>query len=71
MSRTLTKTLDESRSREFFEHYLTALLPMKRQWFLNQENVNVLRTDALSQEQMGRLAASRVHLQMENMKSNL
>lgn len=59
------KALDESRSRGFFEHYLTALLPMKRQWFLNRRDVDVLRTDALSREETGRGAAAWARIQMD------
>lgn len=60
------KASDESRSREFFEHTLTTLLPLKRQWFLGRENVDVLRTDALDREQVGRQAAAWVRTQMKN-----
>lgn len=59
------KASDESRSREFFEHTLTTLLPLKRQWFLGRENVDVLRTDALNREQVGRQAAGWVRTQMK------
>ena len=59
------KASDESRSREFFEHTLTTLLPLKRQWFLNRENVDALRTDALDREQVGRQAAAWVWAQMK------
>lgn len=58
------KASDESRSREFFEHTLTTLLPLKRQWFLGRENVDVLRTDGLDREQAGRQAAAWVRAQM-------
>ena len=59
------KASDGSRSREFFEHTLTTLLPLKRQWFLGRENVDVLRTDALDREQVGRQAAAWVRTQMK------
>lgn len=59
------KASDESRSREFFEHTLTTLLPLKRQWFLGRENVDVLRTDGLDREQAGRQAAAWVQAQMK------
>ena len=62
------KASDESRSREFFEHTLTTLLPWKRQWFLGRENVDVLRTDALDREQVGRQAAAWVRTQMKNIE---
>lgn len=59
------KTLDKSRSRTFFEHYLTTLLPMKRQWFLGRDDVDILPTDGLSRKQMCEHAADWVLLQME------
>lgn len=59
------KASDENRSREFFQHTLTTLLPLKRQWFLGREHVDVLRTDGLDREQAGRQAAAWVRAQME------
>ena len=47
------KENDPTRSRNSFEHHLTHLLPLKRQWFLGKENVDVLNTDHLSAEEAG------------------
>lgn len=42
------KEADSTRSRTFFDHYVEHLLPMKRQWFLNRDNVDFLNVDGLS-----------------------
>ena len=47
------KEADTTRSREFFEQYLTTLLPLKRAWFADKPNVDVLRVDTLSIEEVG------------------
>lgn len=47
------KENDSTRSRNFFEHYMTHMLPLKRAWFLNQENVDVLMVDELTTEEVG------------------
>lgn len=47
------KESDPTRSRNFFEHTLTRLLPMKKAWFFGRENVDVLPVDGLSREQVG------------------
>jgi len=47
------KAGDATRSREFFEHYLTHLLPLKREWFRERDNVTFLSTDGLTPEQTG------------------
>lgn len=47
------KEQDTTRSRMFFEQYLTTLLPLKRQWFAGRENVDVLSVDGLSAQQVG------------------
>lgn len=44
---------DTSRSRDFFEHYLTHLLPLKRAWFFSMDNVDILKTDSLSPNELG------------------
>lgn len=44
---------DATRSREFFEYYLQKMMPLKREWFLGKENVDVLRIDGLSIEEVG------------------
>lgn len=50
------KAGDTTRSRKFFEHYCTHLLPLKREWFRNKENVTFLQTDGLTAEQAGEAA---------------
>ena len=50
------KSGDATRSRKFFEHYCTSLLPLKREWFRNKENVTFLQTDSLTAEQVGEAA---------------
>ena len=47
------KMNDETRSRTFFDHYLQHLLPLKRNWFIGRENVDVLNVDNLSKDQVG------------------
>jgi len=42
------KENDSTRSRNFFEHYLTHLLPLKKKWFESKENVDFLNVDNLS-----------------------
>ena len=48
------KENDKSRSRNFFEHHLKYLLPLKRNWFLGKENVDVLIVDNLSADDVGK-----------------
>ena len=48
------KENDNTRSRNFFEHYLQYLLPLKRDWFIGRENVDVLNVDDLSAEEVGK-----------------
>ena len=50
------KAGDAKRSRKFFEHYCNSLLPLKREWFRNKENVTFLQTDDLTAEQAGEAA---------------
>jgi len=47
------KQNDPTRSRNFFEHHLTHMMPLKRQWFLGRENVDLLMVDELSAEEVG------------------
>ena len=47
------KLSDTTRTRNFFEHHLKYLLPLKRERFLNKSNVDVLLVDGLSREQVG------------------
>lgn len=47
------KLNDTTRTRNFFEHHLKYLLPLKRKWFYDKNNVDVLMIDDLSKEQVG------------------
>ncbi len=47
------KNNDLTRTRNFFEHHLKLLLPLKRQWFYGRENVDILLVDDLSKEEVG------------------
>lgn len=47
------KAGDATRDRGFFEHYLTHLLPLKREWFRKKQNVTFLSTDGLTAGQAG------------------
>ena len=47
------KQNDTTRSRNSFEHHLTNMMPLKRQWFLGRENVDLLMVDNLSPEEVG------------------
>lgn len=51
------KESDGTRSREFFDHYLNNLLPLKRKWFIGRENVDVLNVDAMRAEEVGAAVA--------------
>ena len=44
---------DAARDRGFFEHSLTALLPLKRAWFAQKDNVDVLDTARLTPDETG------------------
>lgn len=44
---------DETRSREFFEYYVKHMMPLKRKWFSGRENVDFLKTDGMTIEEMG------------------
>ena len=44
---------DAARDRGFFEHSLTALLPLKRAWFAAKDNVDVLDTASLTPDEVG------------------
>ena len=45
------KQHDDTRTRNFFEHHLQHLMPLKRKWFLNKENVDWLMIDDLSADE--------------------
>ena len=47
------KENDKTRSRTFFEQYLRTLLPLKRKWFAQKENVDYLLVDGLSAREVG------------------
>ena len=47
------KAGDASRDRGFFDHYLTALLPLKRAWFAAKDNVDFLDTASLTLDETG------------------
>lgn len=47
------KQNDFSRSRSFFEYYLTNMMPLKRKWFVDKENVDILMVDDLSIDEVG------------------
>ena len=47
------KENDDTRSRNFFEHHLKYLLPLKREWFFGKPNVDILRVDGLDIETVG------------------
>lgn len=47
------KEADTARSRTFFEHYLTRMLPLKRAWFFAKEDLDILCVDGLGAEEVG------------------
>ena len=47
------KQHDDTRTRNFFEHHLQHMMPLKREWFRKKENVDWLMVDDLSAEEMG------------------
>ena len=47
---------DAARDRGFFEHYLQELLPLKRAWFAQKDNVDVLQTAGMTPVQVGAAA---------------
>lgn len=47
------KEKDNSRSRNFFEHYLKYLLPLKKEWFFRKPNVDILHVDNLDAREVG------------------
>lgn len=47
------KEKDNTRSRNFFEHYLKHLLPLKREWFFGRPNVDILCVDNLDAREVG------------------
>lgn len=47
------KENDDTRSRNFFEHHIKYLLPLKKEWFFKKPNVDILCVDHLDAEEMG------------------
>lgn len=47
------KENDDTRSRNFFEHHLKYLLPLKREWFFGKPNVDILCVDDLDVKEAG------------------
>lgn len=47
------KENDKIRSRNFFEYYLKYLLPLKKEWFLQKKNVDILDVDKLNENEVG------------------
>ena len=47
------KENDTTRSRNFFDHHIKYLLPLKRSWFIGKENVDVLNVDSLTAKEVG------------------
>ena len=47
------KENDATRSRNFLEHHLKYLLPLKRKWFFGRTNVDILHVDDLDIETVG------------------
>lgn len=47
------KAGDPTRGRRFFEQHLQTLLPLKREWFRQRDNVDWLRVDGLSADEVG------------------
>lgn len=47
------KNNDLTRTRNFFEHHLQYFLPLKRKWFYEKDNVDVLMVDGLDAEEVG------------------
>ncbi len=48
------KTADGTRSRTFFEHHLQRLMPLKHEWFLQKETVDVMDVDGMTAMEEGR-----------------
>lgn len=46
------KNNDTTRSRNFFEHHLQYLLPLKRKWFIGRDDTDILNVDNLTKEEV-------------------
>lgn len=62
------KENDNTRSRNFFEHHLKYLLPLKRKWFIGKENVDVLNIDNLNIDEVGKKVKEWVDFCIEHYK---
>ena len=62
------KESDNTRSRNFFEHHLKYLLPLKRKWFIGKENVDVLNIDNLNIDEVGKKVKEWVDFCIEHYK---
>ena len=60
------KEMDTTRSRNFFDHYIQHLLPLKKAWFLGRDNVDVLKVDNLSADEVGKKVKEWVDHCIEN-----
>lgn len=60
------KENDPTRSRNFFDHHLKYLLPLKRAWFIGKENVDVLNVDNLDADEVGQKVKDWVDFCIEN-----
>ncbi len=47
------KENDTSRTRDFFNHHIEHLLPLKKKWFIGRDNVDILCIDSLSKDEVG------------------
>ena len=64
------KEHDSTRSREFFEHHILHLLPLKRQWFCQMDRTDVLNTDHLTSEEVGERVRQWIDTWMRTTKEN-
>ena len=62
------KESDNTRSRNFFEHHLKYLLPLKKKWFIGKENVDVLNIDNLNIDEVGKKVKEWVDFCIEHYK---
>lgn len=49
----MRKENDAARSREFFDFYLTHMLPLKKEWFSGRKNVDILKVDNMRMTEVG------------------
>lgn len=58
------KKRDISRNREFFDFYVQKLLPLKREWFFNQDVVDVIEVDSKSEREVSDSVYEWIGIQM-------